>query len=819
MGRLIALSALILAGCRSGQPSLDADRAQAEEWVRTEQFRLVLDHADDWLRRSDGNAKAQWGIRLAKAEALLGQERPAEEALALLDSHGNMPEGDGWAEYRARWFFLRARAARSLGRRDAGELLDEAASAAGTANLPGLALDVELRRAFLARDAGNRAEAHRIFGDVREKARQMGDLSRQARAENSEGDLLFSESRYDESIPSFQASRALALSANARTTAARAVGNLGAAWLRLGDYDNARACADTAEAEFERLGNLYEEQVFIGGEGNVDKELGNRQAAINSYSRAVKISRMLQPTQWTGRWLSNLATISIEIRDWDSAERYNDEARKLKDRTNDAAYQASSLNNAGDIAIGRGNLDAAQDLFASALHRVSEDPTAGLEAHTGLARVFALRGSASAAETEYRNTIALIEDRQSKLVKDEYRLSWLASLVRFYQAYVDFLIAQKQPERALEAAESSRSKVLAAQPISPVAAAGYRKLAQRTGAALLEYWLGPDHSYLWVVTPGKIALHILPSKSELLPLIRSYRAVVTKGRNPLNLAGDTGSQLYNALIAPAIADAGTATRFIVVPDDELYSLNFETLPDGNNANRFWIDRATIRITPSLNYLATNTGGVEKKPSPQLLLIGDPVASLPQYPHLEFAGREISAVAEAMSAARPVIVRGADATPQSYAAHEPGRFGFIHFSAHAAAPAKRESALDSSVILSGTPSQCRLVAHDVMSIPLQAELVTVSACRSAGGRTYGGEGLVGFAWAFMKAGAGNVIAGLWDVNDQSTVLLMKGLYSEIARGAPVAEALRSAKLALIHGGGSYSRPYYWAPFEIYTARAD
>ena len=72
---------------------------------------------------------------------------------------------------------------------------------------------------------------------------------------------------------------------------------------------------------------------------------------------------------------------------------------------------------------------------------------------------------------------------------------------------------------------------------------------------------------------------------------------------------------------------------------------------------------------------------------------------------------------------------------------------------------------------------------------------------------------------MKAGAGNVIAGLWDVNDRSTVQLMTTLYSRIAQGAPVAEALRSSKLTLIHGGGSYAKPFYWGPFQLYTARAN
>jgi CHAT domain-containing protein len=109
----------------------------------------------------------------------------------------------------------------------------------------------------------------------------------------------------------------------------------------------------------------------------------------------------------------------------------------------------------------------------------------------------------------------------------------------------------------------------------------------------------------------------------------------------------------------------------------------------------------------------------------------------------------------------------------------------------------------------------LFARDIMAVPLGAELVTISACRSAGAKTYAGEGPVGLAWAFLRAGAHNVIAGLWDVNDRSTEELMSRLYAEIARGDSPAEALRAAKLSLIRGGGAYAKPFYWAPFQVYT----
>ena len=127
-------------------------------------------------------------------------------------------------------------------------------------------------------------------------------------------------------------------------------------------------------------------------------------------------------------------------------------------------------------------------------------------------------------------------------------------------------------------------------------------------------------------------------------------------------------------------------------------------------------------------------------------------------------------------------------------------------------------LDSAVILSGPAEKNRLLARDVMAIPLSAELVTISACRSAGGKTYGGEGLVGFAWAFLRAGAHNVIAGLWDVSDRSTAELMSSLYREIAAGRDIPDALRTAKLQLIHKGGAWAKPFYWSPFQLYVGAA-
>jgi CHAT domain-containing protein len=127
-------------------------------------------------------------------------------------------------------------------------------------------------------------------------------------------------------------------------------------------------------------------------------------------------------------------------------------------------------------------------------------------------------------------------------------------------------------------------------------------------------------------------------------------------------------------------------------------------------------------------------------------------------------------------------------------------------------------LDSAVVLSSNHDDAtvyKLYARDILKQNLHADLVTVSACYGSGLRNYSGEGLVGLAWAFLRAGSHHVIGAMWEVSDVSTPLLMDRLYGELARGSQPDAALRSAKLSLIHSNGVFRKPLYWAPFQLYS----
>src|SRR5260370_39336843 len=163
-----------------------------------------------------------------------------------------------------------------------------------------------------------------------------------------------------------------------------------------------------------------------------------------------------------------------------------------------------------------------------------------------------------------------------------------------------------------------------------------------------------------------------------------------------------------------------------------------------------------------------------------------------------------------------VLEGKQATPTAYLNSNPERYAYLHFVTHGTA--SRTRPLESAVILSQEGDSYNLYARDIVQHRLNANLVTISACNGSGTRAYSGEGLVGLSWAFLRAGAHNVIGALWAVSDASTPQLMDAFYRELFEGKDPATALRDAKLSLLHSADSdsvFKKPFYWPPFQLYA----
>jgi CHAT domain-containing protein len=307
-------------------------------------------------------------------------------------------------------------------------------------------------------------------------------------------------------------------------------------------------------------------------------------------------------------------------------------------------------------------------------------------------------------------------------------------------------------------------------------------------------------------------MRVLPGTSDLRRDVEEFQRLILSSRDPLGEAAPAGRRLWRDLVAPVVHAVPPGSRVIIVPDGPLHRLNFETLVAPEPRPHYWIEDVAVAYAPSLSLLEPRAPG-RGLGSDGLLVIGDPSPASDEFPRLAHAALEVERVAGAFERERRHVITGAEADPVSYRRAHPERFSFIHFAAHATA--NRVVPLESAIVLSRGREAYKLYARDVMDVPLSANLVTLSACRSAGSRAFAGEGLVGLAWVFLGSGAAHVIGGLWNVEDASTAEVMEHLYRGLRRGEDPVAALRDAKLRLLHSGTAYRKPFYCAPFVTYV----
>jgi CHAT domain-containing protein/Tfp pilus assembly protein PilF len=814
---MLFLIVAALAGCDRHQPG-SPDRAYQIALLEFERGNLptAFAEADGGYRQySSSDEEWAWRFRVLDAEILVWRGL-SKDALALLDaplpltlSHGDIAIRKPMVEGLADCF---------LQRFDDAERKLSTAEQLAESNQPDLLGEVAISRGTLSLLLGNYRDAESAFHRSLQIARQRHQSFLEAKALGSLGLVSMREEHYDQSIDWDAQGLALSRSLGAESATAKILGNLGWSYYRMGDLDAALSLFIQAQTASEKLGLVKDQYIWLTNLGLVNFSRRDLPVAESYFQKALEIARKLENKNAIVQCLNDSALVELEEGKLDSAAEHDKEALALERANDDHLGALFTDLNEGRIAVARKSYERGKSLF----EEVSSDSTAELplrwEAEAYLGGVYTAENQFQPAEKQFRKSIATTEKARAGLQREELRLSFASTVVAFYGEYVNFLAARSRRVEALNVAELSRARALeeglGLQPdtiSSSIRDVRPQQIARNLDCTLLDYWLGADHSYLWVITPARVTVLNLPPANEIDPLVQSYRQALLGSRDVLETQNVAGQKLYDLLVAPAAKLIPKGSRVTILPDGSLYSLNFETLLAPSPQLHYWIEDVDVSYANSLTLLAAGASR-HASPAKKLLLVGDPVSPDAEFPKLPQAAAEMSGIENYFAASERQVFAGQQATPDSYFSSQPAGFSYIHFVAHGTA--SRTSPLDSAVILSKQGDNYKLYARDIIQHPLHADLVTISACHGEGVRTYSGEGLVGLSWAFLRAGAHSVIAALWEVNDNSTPQLMDHLYSGISKGAPPYVALRDAKLALLHSGTVYRRPFYWAPFQFY-----
>ena len=351
---------------------------------------------------------------------------------------------------------------------------------------------------------------------------------------------------------------------------------------------------------------------------------------------------------------------------------------------------------------------------------------------------------------------------------------------------------------AAQEIQSQQAKAPELSSLVSVNALSFAELEKMPGPdeTLLEYFVFGDDVHIVAVRADKKRVLQVPL-AKLEGDIRGFRQELQDlGAYPSDLA----KRLYQQLISP-FEDIIGKSNLLIVPHGPLHYLPFAALHDGQVS---LIAQRAVRVLPS--------GSVQKFLRPgqrakldKVLILGNP--DLGQAA-LDLPSAEVEAKSLAQLLPGSTLVTRKSATESFFKSQAPNHT-YLHIASHG--QFRADDALGSRLLLAADQSNDgSLTVRELYGVRLNAELVTLSACETGLGKSLSGDDIIGLTRGFLYAGSSNVVASLWEVDDEATSLLMKIFYQKLVEGRSKKIALREAQLALLK---SHPQPMFWAPFYL------
>ncbi|MGH9947884.1 MAG: CHAT domain-containing protein [Pyrinomonadaceae bacterium] len=652
----------------------------------------------------------------------------------------------------------------------------------------------------------------------------------------------------------------------------RALVKIGEAYLKTGDSQQALEYFNQALPIFREIEDRSWEAatMFLIGEAN--RETGSFPVAKKFYLDALRIRRELKETSDEAQNLLALAKVEKELNNFAASQSQIENAIKILENTR-ANISRRNLRNS--------YFAAKQDFYDFYINllveRHKKEPLNGYDSLafeiSERARARSLLESLGESRFDIRAGVSsetLKKEknlRQTINAKDTLRLNALnarqAEKSRIFENEINELLRQYSEVQTKIRAESPQFASLIQPEILSLTKFQAEVLDEHS--VLLEYSLGEEHSFLFVVDKSSLSIFELPKRVEIEKAVRKFveniraygnDSLRETSRQNQSISGSADANrkverenLSRMLLGSAIKKLKD-NRLLIVASGILQYVPFTALANPNAKNSFLIETNEIVMLPSVSVLQAlrnnkreivNRPGLmailadpvfavddtrvktsarqktDEKPVPSSIAANDiPRQLRSDFSRLRFSRREAEEIAKFMPEDQRFLAMDFDANMKIAKGDDLQKAKFVHFATHGVINSDFPEL--SGIVLSlvdedGKPQDGFLRLHDIYNMRLNADLVVLSACDSALGKEIKGEGIIGLTRGFMYAGSPSVIASLWKVEDRATAELMKRFYRAMLKDKqkPV-NALRTAQIEMLKNK-RWQNPFYWAAFTL------
>ncbi|MEO0457876.1 MAG: CHAT domain-containing tetratricopeptide repeat protein [Cyanobacteria bacterium P01_A01_bin.114] len=739
-------------------------------------------------------------------------------------------------------------------------------------------------------------QAFEVLQQAAAIAQSIGERSLEGTALDSIGAVYHHLGQPQQALDYYQQALALVSAADDQASIGRTLNNLGTLYKDQENYDEALAALEGALAARRETQDLTGAVVTLNNLGTVYDERQNYSTALDYYAQSLELSETLGDRLGQARANNNIGTIYNRVGDYAPALQYYNQALDMLRELNLREGTALSSFNIALVYRDQGNLSGALERVNETLSLV-EDIRTDLRSEDFRTSYFAtvqnfyqfkidilmqlhqqqpnqnfdIQALETSEHARARTLIELLGEASvdirtgvnPQLLSQETRLlDQLRSLEIERQQLLSQAVSPQQLSRLnkrdtdlLSQLDQLKAQIRQSSPgyaalkyPTPLSVSEIQQQVLDRDTVLLQYVLGDEHSYLWVVSQGGVHSYTLPDRATLTAAAETFRTELLRARGTLFRFEQASQALSDLILAPA-AEQLRDKRLLVVADGALQYIPFAALAAPSAETYAPLMRQhEIVNAPSASTIAVLRQRPPAAAPKTLAILADPVFSprderltgsaigqdffsrgedgqalaqlmrgfgLEGLQRIPFTRQEADNILELVPEEESAIAFGFDAT-QDWVTQSPlDQYKIVHFATHGLVDSEHPhlSGLVTALVNpQGEPyPDGFLRLPEIFNLRLNADLVVLSACQTGLGQDIRGEGVIGLTRGFMYAGAQRVAVSLWNVDDRATAELMSEFYRGMLQEnlTPTA-ALRQAQLKMWE---QTPTPYLWAAFTL------